>query len=136
MKRFGIILLGVFVWGALLIPSGAVAHTSHAGIHAQSPFDAPKAKKSLHCILKGHKHSVLPFCPHTMQSRDTQTQFKSDCGDHPSGAQVQTSWSKILILIPSTGKFSSTAKKYFLTQKKFHLHPSFADRLEKPPQHA
>jgi hypothetical protein len=134
MKRFGIILLGVFMWGTLLIPSGAVAHTSHAGVHAQSPFDAPKVKKPLHCILKGHKHSALPFCPHTMRDRNTQTQFKSDCGDHPSGAQVQTSWSKMFFLLKPIAKVSPDIRNFSFESTQFLLSSTIPDPLEKPPQ--
>jgi hypothetical protein len=136
MKRFGIILIGIFVWGILVLSQNAVAHTSHAGINAQSPFDAPKVKKSLHCMLKKHSHNAQLFCPHTLRDRSGQTQFKSDCDNHPSGTQIQTSWSKILMISPSIGKASSAVKKYFLTPRRFGFPSPFHDRLEKPPQHA
>lgn len=134
MKRFGIILLGVLIAGFLMIPGSAVAHTSHTGVHAESPFDAPKAKKSLHCILKGHKHNAIPFCPHTMRDRNAQTQFKSDCGDHPSGTQIQTSWSKTFFLLKPVAKVSPDRKNSVFTSTQF-LQPSFIpDSLDKPPQ--
>ena len=66
MKRYWVILLGAILWGFLMIPSSAVAHAPHTGVHhAESPFDAPKVKKSLHCLLLKHHHTALPFCPHT-----------------------------------------------------------------------
>ena len=134
MKRFGIILLGVLIAGFLMIPSSAVAHTSHTGIQAESPFDAPKVKKSLHCELKGHKHSAIPFCPHTMRDRNAQTHFKADCGDHPSGAPVQTSWSKMFFLLKPIAKVSPDRKNIVFTSVQF-LQPSFIpDSLDKPPQ--
>jgi len=134
MKCFGIILLGVLIAGFFMIPASAVAHTSLTGVHAESPFDAPKVKKSLHCILKGHKHSAIPFCPHTKQGRSLQTQFKSDCGDHPSGAPVQTSWSKTFLLLKPIAKVSPDRKNIVFTSVQF-LRPSFIpDSLDKPPQ--
>jgi len=141
MKRFLIILLGLFLWGFLIIPGGVLADPSHAEAHAQSPFDAPKAKKSPHCVLHGHQHAghhqaKVPFCPHTMRDRNTQTQFKSDCGDSPSGTPVQIQWSKTLMLSPSIGKTVSAVKKHFLSPKRFRFPAPFPDRLEKPPQHA
>lgn len=117
-----------------MIPGSAVAHTSHAGIHAESPFDAPKAKPSLHCMLQGHHHSVLPFCPHTMQDRNAQTQFKADCGDHPSGTPVQTSWSKTFLLLKPITTVSLDHKNIVFTSTQF-VQPSFIpDSLDKPPQ--
>ena len=114
MKRIGIILLGICIWGLVVVPSGAVAHTSHTNV--QSPFDAPKVKQSLHCLLLKHGHSALPFCPHTMHGRDAQTQLKADCGDSSQGTPVQIQWSKTLMLCPSIGKASSVIHKiYFLT---------------------
>lgn len=136
MKGFGIILLGVFVSGILVFPGGALAHPSHMSVHAQSPFDAPKVKKSLHCLLKGHHHKTLPFCPHTLRDRSTKTQLKSDCGDSSRGTLVQIQGSKILMLIPSMGATASADKKYSLTPKRFRLPSPFPDRREKPPQHA
>jgi hypothetical protein len=136
MKRIGIILIGIFVWGILVLSQNAVAHTSHAGIHAQSPFDAPKVKKSLHCMLKKHHSVTQPLCPHTKQGRSAEIQLKADCDNHPSGTQIQTSWSKILMISPSIGKASSAVKKYFLTPRRFGFPSPFHDRLEKPPQHA
>ena len=136
MNRVWIILLGVFVWGIFMIPSGALAHTSHAGVHAQSPFDAPKVKKSLHCILKGHKHNALPFCPHTMQSRDTQTHFKADCGDHPLGTQIQTSWSKIVLYFKPLADISPDIRSFAFESTQFLLSSTIPDPLERPPQHA
>ena len=134
MKRFGIILLGVLIAGFLMIPGSAVAHTSHTGVHAESPFDAPKVKKALHCILKGHKHSAIPFCPHTMRDRNAQTQFKADCGDHPSGAPVQSSWSKTFFLLKPVAKVSPDSINIVFTSAQF-LQPSFIpDSLDKPPQ--
>ena len=122
------------MWGTLLIPSGAVAHTSHAGVHAQSPFDAPKVKKSPHCILKGHKHSALPFCPHTMRVRTGQTQFKSDCGDHPLGTQIQTSWTKIVLYFKPLANVSPDIKNFAFESSQFLLSSTIPDPLEKPPQ--
>lgn len=134
MKRFAIILLGVFIAGFLVIPGSAVAHTQH--MKAQSPFDAPKVKKSLHCLLLKHHHSALPYCPHTMHGRSAQTQLKSDCGDSSNGTPVQIQWSKTLMLCPSTGKAASIEKKYFFAPLSFRLPSLYPDRLEKPPQHA
>ena len=134
MNRIGIILLGVLIAGLCMIPGSAVAHTSHAGIHAESPFDAPKAKPSLHCMLQGHHHSVLPFCPHTMQDRNAQTQFKADCGDHPSGTPVQTSWTKTFLLLKPITTVSLDHKNIVFTSTQF-VQPSFIpDSLDKPPQ--
>jgi hypothetical protein len=134
MKRFGVILLGVLIAGFLMIPASAVAHTSLKGVHAESPFDSPKVKKSLHCILKGHKHSAIQFCPHTKQDRSVQIQFKSDCGDHPSGAPVQASWSKTFFLLKPVAKVSPDRKNIVFTSAQF-LRPSFTpDSLDKPPQ--
>lgn len=137
MKRFWVILMGVIAWGFLMIPSISFAHTHtlHTGVHAESPFDAPQGKKSLHCELLKHQHSALPFCPHTRHVRNTETQFKADCGDSPSGAPVQTQWSKTLMLCPSTEKFSSLVKRNFVSAERFLAPSPFYDRLEKPPQH-
>jgi len=134
MKQFGVILLGALLAGFLMIPSSAVAHTSHTGVHAESPFDAPKAKKSPHCILKGHKHSAVPFCPHTMRVRNAQTQFKADCGDHPSGAQVQTSWSKIFFLLKPIAKVLPDRIYTEFTSTQFLQTSFIPDSLDKPPQ--
>ena len=136
MKRIGIILAGIFVWGVLLIPNAAVAHTAHAGVHAQSPFDAPKVKKSLHCLLKGHHHNAQPFCPHTMRVRSVQTEFKSDCGDHPSGTQVQSSWSKTVLYLKPVAKTPPDIGLFAFTSSQFLLPFPIPDPLEKPPQHA
>jgi len=134
MKHFGVILLGALLAGFLMIPGSAVAHTSHTGVHAESPFDAPKAKKSPHCILKGHKHSAVPFCPHTMRVRNAQTQFKADCGDHPSGAQVQTSWSKIFFLLKPIAKVLPDRIYTEFTSTQFLQTSFIPDSLDKPPQ--
>lgn len=134
MKRIGIILLGICIWGFILVPSGAVAHTAHMKV--QSPFDAPKVKKSLHCLLLKHQHSALPYCPHTIHVRSAQTQLKADCGDSSQGTPVQSQGSKTLMLCPSIGKASSTTQKYVFTPLRFGLPALYPDRLEKPPQHA
>ncbi len=134
MKRIGVILLGICLWGFVVVPSGAVAHTSHMKV--QSPFDAPKTKKSLHCLLLKHQHSALPFCPHSMRARNVQTQIKADCGDSSQGTPVQIQWSKTLMLCPSIGKASSVINEYLFTLQRFRLPSLYPDRLEKPPQHA
>jgi hypothetical protein len=134
MKRFGIILLGILIAGFFMVPGSAVAHTSHTDIRAESPFDAPKVKKSLHCMLQGHQHSATPFCPHTMRERSAQTQFKADCGDHPSGTPVQTSWSKTFLILKAIAKVSPDRKITVITSTQF-LQPSLIqDSLDKPPQ--
>jgi hypothetical protein len=134
MKRIGIILLGVCIWGFVMVPSGAVAHPAH--MSAQSPFNAPKVKQSLHCMLLKHHHSALPFCPHTLHARNVQTQLKADCGDPSQGTPVQIQWSKTLMLCPSLGKASSTTIKYYFTPQRSGLPSLYPDRLERPPQHA
>jgi hypothetical protein len=134
MKRFGIILLGVIVWGVFTVPTSAIAHASHTGIHAESPFDAPKVKKSLHCMLKGHHHNVQPFCPHTIRDRSTQTQFKADCGDHPSGTQVQTSWSKTVLYLKPVGIISPDIRNFAFESSQFRQPSLIPDPLDKPPQ--
>jgi len=136
MKRYWIILLSVVLLGFFIIPANAVAHTSHVGVHAKSPFDASKGKKSLHCELLNHHHSALLFCPHTNRNLNTQLQFKADCGDFPSGAPVQIQWSKILMLSPSAEKASTTVKKYFLAPKQFFMPSPLPNRLENPPRHS
>jgi len=137
MKRFWVILMGVFVWGFLMIPgiSFAHTHTLHTGVHAESPFDAPKGKKSLHCELLRHQNSALPFCPHTRHVRSMEAQFKADCGGSPSGTPAQIQWSKTLMFCPSTEKNSSTIKTYSFTPEWFLLPSPYSDQLEKPPQH-
>jgi hypothetical protein len=137
MRRHWIILLGIIAWAILVITSGALAHALHTSqVAAQSPFDAPKVKKSLHCMLHGHHHKMQPFCPHTMRDRNTQTLFKADCGDSHSGTLIKTQWSKLFILLPSTRKTSSPIKKYFSIPKRFRLPSPLPDLIEKPPQHA
>lgn len=136
MKRIGIILLGVFVWGFLTIPSNAVAHPLHAGVHAQSPFDAPKVKKLPHCILHGHHHVALRFCPHTMRDRNTQTQLKADCDDSPSGTPVQIQWSKTVLYLKPLASVSPDIRNFTFTSSQFLLPFPIPDPLEKPPQHA
>jgi len=135
MKQYWIILLGVFIAGFLMIPGSALAHT-HTGVHAESPFDASKGKKSLHCKLLGHHYSALIFCPHSQHKRSAEAQLKADCGDSPSGAPAQIQWSKTLMLYPSITKAISTAKRYFPTPKPIRLLSTYPDPLEKPPQHA
>ena len=135
MKRYWVIILGAILWGFLMIPSSAVAHASHTG-HAASPFDAPKTKKSLHCLLMKHHHATLPFCPHTRLGRSMEIQLKADCGDSSSGTPVQIQWSKTLMLCPSVQKASSTVRRCFLTPKQFRLPSPFRDLPDKPPQHA
>ncbi len=136
MKRYWIILLGAGLLGFFAIPGNAAAHTSHMGVHAKSPFDAPKVKKSLHCLLLKHHHAALPVCPHTQHGRSMETQFKADCGDSPSGAPVQIQWSKMLMLFPTGGEAASTETRNFSAPKQFRLLSPFANLLEKPPQHA
>ena len=138
MKRFWVILMGIIAWGFLVTPSISFAHThpSHTGVHAESPFNAPKGKKSLHCKLLGHHHSALLFCPHTRHVRNMETKFKADCGDSPSGASIQIQWSKTLMLCPSTEKISSLVKRNFVAAERFLCPSPCSDRLEKPPQHA
>lgn len=134
MKHFGVILLGVVIAGFLMIPGNAVAHTSHTSVHAKSPFDAPKAKKSLHCMLQGHQHSAKPFCPHTMRELSAQSQFKADCANHPSGTPVQTSWSKTFLILKPVAKVSLDRTNILITSTQF-LQPSLIpDSLDKPPQ--
>lgn len=134
MKPFRIILLGIILWGVFTVPANAIAHTSRAGFHAQSPFEAPKVKKSLHCLLHGHHHATLLFCPHTMRDRNTQTQFKADCGDHPSGTQVQTSWSKTVLYLKPIMKVSPDSRAILFTSTQFLLPSLIPDPLDKPPQ--
>ena len=134
MNRIGIILLGIFVWGAILTPSGALAHPSHANIHAQSPFDAPKEKKSLHCLIKGHQHSALPFCPHTKRVRTGHTELKTDCGDPSSGTLVQTSWSKTFLFLKPVVKVSPDNRYIVFASTQFLLTSLIPDSLDKPPQ--
>ena len=133
MKRSWIILLGAIAWGFLMIPGSALAHP-HSGAH--SPFDAPKAKKSLHCLLLKHQHAALPFCPHTRHARSAEAQFKADCGDSPNGTPAQIQWSKILMLCPSIAEVTSCSNEYFLPRKLLRLPSPYDDFLEKPPQHA
>ena len=135
MKQYWIILLGFFLTGFLMIPGNALAHT-HTGVHAESPFDASKGKKLLHCKLLKHRHSDLIFCPHSQHKRSTKPQFKADCDKSPTGAPVQVQWSKTLMLYPSTTKVLSTANRYFPATKPFRLLSIYPDPLEKPPQHA
>jgi hypothetical protein len=111
-----------------------MAHAPHAGVHAKSPFDAAKEKKSLHCELLKHHHVTLLFCPHTKRNLNTQLQFKADCGDSPSGAPVQIQWSKILMHYPSVEKTSSPVKEHFFAPTKFRIPSPLPDRLEKPPR--
>ena len=134
MKRLWIILLGALLAGFLLIPGGAVAHSSHAEAH--SPFEAPKVKKSLHCQLLKHHHSALPFCPHTQHVRSAETRLKTDCPDTPNGAPVQIQWSKVLLHYPTGEKVSITEKKSYSTSARLVLPSQFVDLPEKPPQHA
>ena len=133
MKRYWIILLAAVALGFLMIPGSALAHT-HKGVH--SPFDAPKAKKSLHCQLLKHRHAALQFCPHTTHVRNMEIQLKTDCDKSSSGATVQIQWFKILMLCPSTGKTISSPNTYSLTSEPVRLPSPFYDLLEKPPQHA
>lgn len=137
MKRFWVILMGIIAWGFLVTPSISFAHTHtlHMGVHAESPFDAPKDKKSPHCKLLGHHQSALLFCPHTKQVRSMETQFKADCGDSPIGTPLQIQGSKTLMLCPSIEKNSSTDKTYSFTPEWFLLPSPYSDQLEKPPQH-
>ena len=134
MNRIGIILLGAFVCGVVLTSSGALAHTSHANDHVLSPFDAPKAKKSLHCMLKKHSHRALPFCPHTMRVRTGHTELKTDCGDSSSGTQVQTSWSKTFLFLKPIAKLSHNNREITFTSVQLILSSFILDPLEKPPQ--
>ena len=134
MKRIRIILMGFIAWGVFIVPTSAVAHTSHAGIHAQSPFEASKAKQSPHCALQGHQHSALPYCPHSMQDRNRQTQFKADCGDHHSGTQVQTSWSKTFLILKSIVKVPPGNRNRVTPSAPFLLSSLIPDPLDKPPQ--
>jgi len=136
MNRLWIILLGVIIGGFLVVPGNSLARTSHTGVHAVSPFDAPKVKKSLHCMLKGHHHSALPFCPHTIRDRSGQTQFKSDCGDHPLGTQIQTSWSKIVLYFKPLANVSPDIRNFAFESSQFLLSSTIPDPLERPPQYA
>lgn len=135
MNRFGIIFLGVFVWALLALPGGAWAHSTHASVQAQSPFDSAKAKKPVHCVLKGHHHAGQPYCPHTAQVRDVKRQYKADCGDSPSGTRVHAPDSKSFLLFPSVGRASSTIKKYILPRRQVFPISPIPDPLERPPQH-
>ena len=136
MKRFWVILMGVFVWGFLMIPGIYFAHTHtlHTGVHAESPFDAPKGKKSLHCELLRHQNSALPFCPHTRHVRSMEAQFKADCGDHPFGTQVQTSWSKTFLFLKPVVKVSPDNRNIVFASVQFLLTSLIPDSLDKPPQ--
>jgi len=136
MNRVGIILGLIVAWGILAIPIGAVAHPSHADLHAQSPFDAPKAEKNLHCQLKGHLHAAQLICPHTQRVRPLQTEFKADCGDSPNGTLVQIQWPKTVFLCPSVGSVSASIEKRSLTSIRVLLPAPHFDPLEKPPRPA
>ena len=138
MKRFWVILMGIIAWGFLMIPSISFAHTHtlDTDVHAESPFDAPKDKKSPHCKLLGHHHSALLFCPHTKQVRSMETQFKADCGDSQNSTLIQFQGSKTLMLCPSIEKNSSLVNRSFVPAERFLLPSPYSDQLEKPPQHA
>ena len=136
MKRHWIILIGAMIWGFLMVPGNAMAHQSHSGVHAQSPFDAPKEKKSLHCLLLRHQHTALPFCPHTKHGKSAKTQLKTDCGNSPSGIPIQVQWTKTLVLCPSVEKTAPALNIYSAIPKQLQLPSLLPDLLEKPPQHA
>lgn len=138
MKRFGVILMGIIAWGFLVTPTISLAqtHSLHTGVHAKSPFDAPKAKKSLHCELLKHQHSAKPFCPHTKHIRNMETQLKSDCGDSHNSALIQIQWSKTLMHCPAVENNSSPDKTSVFIPERLFVPSSYTEQPDKPPKHA
>jgi len=134
MKRIGIIFLGALAFGIVGMPGSLLAHATHAGEHAASPFDAAKGKKSPHCLLQGHHHKTLPYCPHTQRIRTGQPEFKADCNNPLNGTPVHIQWTKILVLSASVENDFLSLKQYCSAPRPNLLPSSLPVLPDKPPQ--